>query len=566
MPKLPSYVREKIETEIDKLFERLKLRYLGPNSVDKSLFIGWDWSKDHHRQLSLPGIYEEAVKDEGGIPDLETYHSIMRTAGNYIDATKERAKAQVITRMTGFVNEFGDVDETKKLLIALEGSLSETWGKVGKDVQRIIDTENSTARNVGLYEGIERVNASMGIEDPTIVFLTVRDMHRCKECERLHLLKDLITPRAWKLSQVSHDYHKKGNPYPSIHGLHPNCRCSMTTILPGFGFDEGGRVTWIKDGYDVYAEQHKLGKSETIEEPLQKSTPLGIRVFETLAKIYALNPSTHKADLDSRNVSIPSEALVDHFLKSPITVNLPERAVKGLLEHGRFRNLFETGDGEGSTDQNFRAQMEHDVLGIPLETSPEERPIYGALHYNHGHISGARGGAGDYGPFYFVLKDDIKNRASLTPDDSFGSEPHLVHLFTPEGVRKIIRENLDRVYRGAKIKEIEQELLGHSPRSDNPTPSYIEAQIHGGIYLDRDVAEFHVAYPSWQKFAPEQLEVAVEVGKRYGIPVFYHAVDEKKIRLPPEKIYDPLSDSSDQKKQEQSAPASSIAANQTVTQ
>lgn len=262
MAKLPKAVSDEVDEKVDELFDRLKLRYLGPQSVDKSLFISWDFSKEYLKQLSLPGIYEAAVADEGGLPNLETYFGIMETAGNYIDATRERAKASVKTKLAAFMNEKGPSKDYKQLIVALEGALSETWAKVGYEVQRIIDSEATTARNIGFAEGIERVAASQGIDDPTVFFVVVRDNIRCNECTRLHLLEDKITPRVWKMSELSHDYHKKGDPVPSIHGLHPHCRCSITVLMPGFGFDASGKVTWIKEGWDEFAEQRKVTKSE----------------------------------------------------------------------------------------------------------------------------------------------------------------------------------------------------------------------------------------------------------------------------------------------------------------
>ena len=34
--------------------------------------------------------------------------------------------------------------------------------------------------------------------------------------------------------------------------------CTMVTILPGYGFDSSGHVTYISHGYDVFKEQRGL--------------------------------------------------------------------------------------------------------------------------------------------------------------------------------------------------------------------------------------------------------------------------------------------------------------------
>jgi hypothetical protein len=41
---------------------------------------------------------------------------------------------------------------------------------------------------------------------------------------------------------LGHGYHKKGEPNPKVGGLHPHCRCTMVTLMPGYGFDAGGMI------------------------------------------------------------------------------------------------------------------------------------------------------------------------------------------------------------------------------------------------------------------------------------------------------------------------------------
>ena len=85
--------------------------------------------------------------------------------------------------------------------------------------------------------------------------MTVRDQHRCDECTRLHMMPDGVTPKVWKLSDVGSGYHKKGQSQPKVGGLHPHCRCMLTHLLSGYGFDASGRVTYIAAGHDEYENQ-----------------------------------------------------------------------------------------------------------------------------------------------------------------------------------------------------------------------------------------------------------------------------------------------------------------------
>jgi hypothetical protein len=83
----------------------------------------------------------------------------------------------------------------------------------------------------------------------------------------LHLLPDRKTPRLWKLSEIGHEYHKKGDNNPKLAGLHPNCRCKLTYLANGFGFDEDGKVTYKSSEYNALEEQRK-------EFGLPRSTPM----------------------------------------------------------------------------------------------------------------------------------------------------------------------------------------------------------------------------------------------------------------------------------------------------
>ena len=122
-------------------------------------------------------------------------------------------------------------------------------------MKRIVETEATHTRNVGVLEGISRVNAAAGIEDAHIFFVVVRDSDLCSECKRLHLMEDGKTPRLYRLSEVGAGYHKKGQDDPKIGGLHPNCRCSITTLMPGYGFNSAGLVVYKSRGWDELKHQ-----------------------------------------------------------------------------------------------------------------------------------------------------------------------------------------------------------------------------------------------------------------------------------------------------------------------
>lgn len=248
--KLSKEARNQIEEAVDELFGKLKTRFLGPKYGSpsfgaKKLYISYN------REKSLPGLYEEANIGERGIPDKEQLEQLLEVANNYLEAVRLKAKSQTVVMVQKWLrNKNGD------LATVLGAELVGLYGKVSSDVRRILDTEAQNVRNVGSLDGIVRVNNAAGIEDPIVFWVVVRDDSLCNECKKLHLLKDGVTPKVWKLSDVGSGYHKKGESTPKIAGLHPHCRCSMTTLLPGFGFNKSGRITWIKEGHDEYKSQN----------------------------------------------------------------------------------------------------------------------------------------------------------------------------------------------------------------------------------------------------------------------------------------------------------------------
>lgn len=265
-----------VERAVDDLFDRLKVRSLGPGAVPKRIIV------TYNPQLTLRGLFEAAAAEEGYTPDEDVMHSVFKVAGNYLDAAREKAKAQVVNAVNAWIaNTATGAASADEVVTVLGGALSEIWKNVGVAVERIIDTEASQARNISLMDGIVKVNALQGIVDPVVYFVVVRDERLCPECKRLHLGDDGKTPRVYLLSEIGQGYHKKGESDPKIGGLHPHCRCTMVTLLPGYGFDRAGMVSYISKDHDEYAKQRGLARAETDPlEPLLKAANWGLGDLE----------------------------------------------------------------------------------------------------------------------------------------------------------------------------------------------------------------------------------------------------------------------------------------------
>lgn len=250
LPKLDEKALATIETGVDELFEKLKARLIHPYMGPKQIVVGY------FPELSLPGIFEAASKDGGVKPDQQVLQRLQTVATKYIDAVKERTKARMLHDVAAFLTEAELQGVRTDVKTVLGGKLSEAWRDVSNQVGKIVDYEVQGAKNFGILDGILKLNHAQGIDDPTVFFVVVRDNDLCEECRRLHLRDDGVTPRAWKLSDIGHGYHKKGESNPKMEGLHPHCRCSMATLLEGYGFISG-KVGYIGPGHDEYEKQHR---------------------------------------------------------------------------------------------------------------------------------------------------------------------------------------------------------------------------------------------------------------------------------------------------------------------
>lgn len=232
---------------IDTLFFGLKGRFLGPEYLkdkgNKSIII----SSSYNPELTLSSIYKRAAIDEAAKPDPEVLAGLMSVAEGYLDSQKEKTKAKILNKITQAINE-----EFPRAVI--EKELASVWEDTSNELIRIAESEANTAKNIGILEGIVKVNAISGIDDPTVAFLGPNDTDTCEECKRVLLLPDKITPRVFKLSEVSHGYHKRGTDTPSMSGMHPRCRHSIATVMPGYGF-KGGSIAFIALDHDEYRAQ-----------------------------------------------------------------------------------------------------------------------------------------------------------------------------------------------------------------------------------------------------------------------------------------------------------------------
>lgn len=246
--KLSSKSLKLIDSGINYIFETVLATAVGPKAAGKQFHVG------HDPFLTLEGLFNNVAEMEHIVPDKETLDNLVKIAVNYLEAAKYKAKAKVTAAVEANIKINPDPNETFNII---QNELTIIWASITADVERIVASELTKFKNVCALTGIMQANAHAGVNDPTVYFIVIRDGKACENCTNLHLLPSGM-PRLWKLSQVSHDYYKKGQQVPSIMDTHPHGRCTIATLLPGWGFDASGMPTWRGDGWDEHAIQQQL--------------------------------------------------------------------------------------------------------------------------------------------------------------------------------------------------------------------------------------------------------------------------------------------------------------------
>jgi hypothetical protein len=242
---------------VGNIFARAKKRFLGKELGSKDIrFTPITKPVEHRLDLSLRGIFESAAKAEGMAPNPKLYEVIEKGVEDYFDAHEKLATARVVNAVQSHLHDLEMGKEVKDPKKELRNVLDTVLEKVTSDVKTVVDTEGNRAKNYSTLDAITKITAGLGVNDPTVFFSGPNDKHTCNECLRLFFLKDGITPRVWKMSELKNGYFKRGDPAPSVAGCHCNCRHALGSVLPGYGF-VGGRLTFISPGYDVWEDQNK---------------------------------------------------------------------------------------------------------------------------------------------------------------------------------------------------------------------------------------------------------------------------------------------------------------------
>lgn len=194
--------------------------------------------------------------------------------------------------------------------------------------------------------------------------------------------------------------------------------------------------------------------------------------FLTTAQQQALQAVRHHGDPVREHSPAPSSIHV-HFHPDWM---VPDWIVQGqpllalLCQQGRYQSQFESGSSNGSYSpqpQGERWQWEDQrFAGVYNRAAPAERPVYGAVDLEPlGHLSHhGYGAAPRFGSAYLQLHSAASARSSFCDPDSYW-QPRHVGLW----------------------QQMDWQQLQCLQLAD-PLDHYVEAQVHGGLLLARDVA------------------------------------------------------------------------------
>jgi hypothetical protein len=258
MQGLSSKAIEQIEQAISDSFKRTALSFLGniPSIKKSKNIILEDGS------INLSYLFVQAIENRKPTElEKDALKGILRIANNYIEGLESRTKAKITQSLNAYIGEAREKKDqvsTSKIREIIKTDLD--WA--GNQLKTIVNAESTKTKNIATAMQIEKVAASQGVYDPVVFYIVTHDHATAETPEKdIHTIKGTHIPRLWKLSEFSMDYWKKGDSVPSLMGGHPFCRCFLTFMATGFGFDGNGKVMYKdKDWDELKFQREKYGE------------------------------------------------------------------------------------------------------------------------------------------------------------------------------------------------------------------------------------------------------------------------------------------------------------------
>jgi hypothetical protein len=247
--KLSPVQRRAVLDNLDKIFYNLKARLLGRFFTGPRIYF--EVVQRANPMETIEGLFQYTMKMLYGAAQEapeEQLEALAETTGNYLDVQRLKISNKVLADIAAADNPKDALDK-----------ITENVNKISEHMDTLVASE---ARHVQAYaerEGITRLGASIGVEDPVVYKIRTPGKVMCPNCRKLwHTPENLSIPKVYKLSELQEGYmtdHK--NPYPTIGHTHPHCRHDLSMLPPNYGFNSAGIAEFRNFGYDEYEHQRK---------------------------------------------------------------------------------------------------------------------------------------------------------------------------------------------------------------------------------------------------------------------------------------------------------------------
>ena len=221
-----------------------------------------------------------------------------------------------------------------------------------------------------------------------------------------------------------------------------------------------------------------------------------------------------------KGLATATKVITDAMKGGKITIALTEDNLGQVLQDGKWKNQFETKTSGGLLDPTIRKVGEGLSMNLPAGTPPKTRPIYGYITTNSSNATYSVSASveekwsnitsinsynvSQYGELRVILNDSVRENTTVTIGDS---------LRTGVLADKITASNPNLTQMGLYSKGAPYHMGGE------PTASYIEAQITGGVKTS-DIAAIHAPSNAVQRVTEmlQQAGINVPVYPMGGTP------------------------------------------------
>lgn len=246
--------KESIRKIVESLFDKISAEFLGdlPKLKEVRRLI-----VSKQLEFNLPHLFIQGMSNKTPNQiEKDVLKSLLESSSGYIEALKNKTQSNITENIDALIRE-AKLNNRKVTKKEIEDILNKEFKKANSHLKTIVESESTKLRNLGTMMEISRKASLNGDTDPTVFFVIVKDGLTCKECLKLHTINGTI-PKLWKLSELKQSYHKRGDDVPSSFGLHPHCRCTITYLDKGFGFDKAGKIKFKSEIFDGFKTQRKI--------------------------------------------------------------------------------------------------------------------------------------------------------------------------------------------------------------------------------------------------------------------------------------------------------------------